>query len=93
MDIPIYYDPMISKLIAYGKNREAAIQRILEAINMYEVEGVATTLPFGRFVFQHEAFISGKFDTHFVQKYFTAEALAEEEEKVAAIAAELAARR
>jgi len=92
MNIPIYYDPMISKLIAYGKNREAAIQRILEAINMYEVEGVATTLPFGRFVFQHEAFISGKFDTHFVQKYFTPEALAEEEEKVAAIAAELAAR-
>ena len=90
MQIPIYYDPMISKLIAYGNNREAAIQHMLEAINQYEIEGVATTLAFGRYVFQHEAFTSGKFDTHFVKKYFTPEVLEADEKEGAAIAAELA---
>jgi propionyl-CoA carboxylase alpha chain len=91
MQIPIYYDPMIAKLVTYGATREAAIQRMIEAIGLYEIRGVATTLPFGRFVMQHEAFVSGKFDTHFVKKYFTPQALEEDEAKGAAIAAELAA--
>jgi acetyl-CoA carboxylase biotin carboxylase subunit len=71
MDIPIYYDPMISKLIAYGQDRNAAIQRLIEAIDMYEIEGVATTLSFGKFVLEHEAFRSGNFDTHFVKNYYS----------------------
>lgn len=75
MDIPIYYDPMISKLIAYGKDRNAAIQRLIEAIDMYEIEGVATTLSFGKFVLEHEAFRSGNFDTHFVKNYYSPELL------------------
>src|SRR5690606_12674427 len=75
MDIPIYYDPMIAKLIAYGPNRQAAIGKMLEAIRSYEIEGVATTLPFGRFVFEHPAFITGAFDTHFVKQYFKPDAL------------------
>jgi acetyl-CoA carboxylase biotin carboxylase subunit len=75
MDIPIYYDPMLAKLVAYGKSRPEAIQRLLQAIQDYEIEGVATTLPFGRFVLEHEAFVSGNFDTHFVKNYFTKEAL------------------
>ena len=45
MDIPIYYDPMIAKLVTYGDTREAAIQKMLEAIAGYDIEGVATTLP------------------------------------------------
>ncbi len=56
MDIPIYYDPMLSKLITYGKTREEAIQLMLKAIDDYKIEGVQTTLPFGKFVFEHEAF-------------------------------------
>jgi acetyl/propionyl-CoA carboxylase alpha subunit len=75
MDIPIYYDPMISKLIAYGQDRNAAIQRLIEAIDMYEIEGVATTLSFGKFVLEHEAFRSGNFDTHFVKNYYSPELL------------------
>jgi propionyl-CoA carboxylase alpha chain len=71
MDVPIYYDPMLSKLITYGKNREEAIQKMIEAIDHYEVEGVETTLSFGKFVCQHDAFRSGDFDTHFVKKYYT----------------------
>ena len=90
MSIPIYYDPMIAKLIAWGINRDAAIQLLLEAIERYEIEGVATTLPFGRFVLEHEAFTSGQFDTHFVQNYFKPEELAETDPISAEIAAQLA---
>jgi acetyl-CoA carboxylase biotin carboxylase subunit len=92
MDIPIYYDPMISKLITYGDTREAAIQRMIEAIQLYEIEGVATTLPFGTFVCRHEAFTSGQFDTHFVKDYFTPAALQEQSEEEARIAAQVGLR-
>ena len=71
MTIPIYYDPMLSKLIVYGDTRAEAIRRMTEAIDGYHVEGVATTLPFGRFVMEHEAFRSGAFDTGFVRTYWT----------------------
>ena len=70
MAIPIYYDPMISKLITYGKNREEARKKMLHAINDYEITGIETTLGFGKYVLNHEAFISGKFDTKFVDKHF-----------------------
>ncbi|MFD0933095.1 acetyl-CoA carboxylase biotin carboxylase subunit [Psychroflexus salinarum] len=90
MEIPIYYDPMLSKLVTYGANREAAIQLMLEAIKHYEVKGVATTLPFGKFVFNHEAFRSGNFDTHFVKKYYTPEILEEEVKEEAYLAALMA---
>ncbi|WP_299246492.1 acetyl-CoA carboxylase biotin carboxylase subunit [uncultured Aquimarina sp.] len=92
MDIPIYYDPMLSKLITYGKTREEAIQLMIKAIDNYIVEGVQTTLPFGKFVCQHEAFTSGNFDTHFVKKYYTSEVLKSEMEEEARIAALIALR-
>jgi pyruvate carboxylase subunit A len=92
MDIPIYYDPMLSKLCAYGKTRPEAIRRLLEAISQYDIDGVATTLPFGRFVLEHEAFVSGKFDTHFVKNYFTKEALLAGEKEESEVAAALALR-
>ena len=88
MDIPIYYDPMLSKLITYGKTREEAIQLMIEAIDAYKIEGVFTTLPFGKFVCEHEAFRSGNFDTHFVKNYYSLEKLKnniEEEAKLAAL--------
>lgn len=87
MEIPIYYDPMLSKLITYGKTREEAIQLMIEAIDNYKVEGAMTTLPFGKFVCEHEAFRSGNFDTHFVKNYYTPEKLMEETEEEAKIAA------
>jgi len=87
IDIPIYYDPMLAKLITYGQTREEAIQLMIKAIENYQVEGVQTTLPFGKFVFEHEAFCSGKFDTHFVKKYYSSEILKEQAGKEAEIAA------
>ncbi|GAA4952472.1 acetyl-CoA carboxylase biotin carboxylase subunit [Algibacter agarivorans] len=90
MDIPIYYDPMLSKLITYGKTREEAIQLMIKAIDNYHVEGVQTTLPFGKYVCEHEAFRSGNFDTHFVKNYYSPEALKSETENEAKIAALIA---
>jgi len=78
MDIPIYYDPMIAKLISFGKDRKEAIERMLRAIDEYDITGVETTLKFCEYVLQHEAFLSGNFDTHFVKKYFTPEMIQQE---------------
>ncbi len=87
MEIPIYYDPMIAKLITYGKDRKEAIERMIRAIDEYQITGIETTLGFGKFVMQHEAFVSGNFDTHFVAKHFTANLLNEGSEEEAMIAA------
>ena len=87
MDVPIYYDPMLAKLITYGKTREESIELMIKAIANYKVEGISTTLPFGTFVMEHEAFRSGDFDTHFVKKYYDAEVLKAQAEKEAEIAA------
>ncbi|WP_298263445.1 acetyl/propionyl/methylcrotonyl-CoA carboxylase subunit alpha [uncultured Lutibacter sp.] len=87
MDIPIYYDPMLSKLITYGKTRIEAIQIMIEAINDYKISGAMTTLPFGKFVCEHEAFRTGNFDTHFVKNYYSAEKLKHEIEEEAKLAA------
>ena len=91
MDIPIYYDPMIAKLITYGNDRNEAIARIIRAIEEYEIDGPSTTLSFGTFAFQHEAFVSGNFDTHFVKKHFSPEKLEQGNEEEAKIAAMLIA--
>ncbi|WP_320815114.1 acetyl-CoA carboxylase biotin carboxylase subunit [Flavobacterium sp.] len=87
MDVPIYYDPMLAKLITYGKTREESIELMIKAIADYKVEGISTTLPFGTFVMEHEAFRSGDFDTHFVKKYYDAEVLKAQAAKEAEIAA------
>jgi len=85
MDIPIYYDPMIAKLIVHDETREKAIQRMVRAIDDYQITGIETTLGFCRFVLEHVAFKSGDFDTKFVEKYFSPDKLDiqwEEEELV-----------
>ena len=91
MVIPIYYDPMIAKLITWGENREQSIQRMIRAIDEYIIVGCETTLPFGKFVMQHEAFMSGNFDTHFVKHFFTPDKLTatinHEEAEAAAVVA------
>ncbi len=85
MDIPIYYDPMIAKLIAHGNNRQDAIQKLLKAIQDYKIEGVKTTLPFGMFVLNHAAFTTGNFDTKFVENYFHPEKINQDELTLASV--------
>ena len=92
MDIPIYYDPMIAKLITFGKDREEAINRMIRAIDDYTIIGVETTLKFCKFVLKHNAFTSGNFDTHFVKHHFSPEMLSTENSDEAVIAALLAAK-
>lgn len=92
MEIPIYYDPMISKLIVHGSSRTEAIEKMIRAIDDYRIVGVETTLEFCKFVLRHDAFVSGKFDTGFIGKYFKPEMLQDrnaELEEAAAIAAAL----
>ncbi len=91
-EIPIHYDPMISKLTAWGRTRDEAIDRMDRALSEYDIAGVETTIPFCRFVMQHEAFRSGRFDTGFVKNHFVPEALTPEDptlERAAAVAAVL----
>jgi propionyl-CoA carboxylase alpha chain len=71
MDIPIYYDPMISKLIVHGKDRNDAINKMLKAIDDYDIVGVKTTLSFCRYAINHSDFRSGNFDTRFVSLNFS----------------------
>jgi acetyl-CoA carboxylase, biotin carboxylase subunit len=75
MEIPFYYDPMIAKLVTKADSRTAAIEKMIRAIDEYEITGIETTLGFCRFVMKHDAFTSGNFDTRFVENYFTPEVL------------------
>lgn len=88
MDIPIHYDPMLAKLVTYGKDRKEAIDRMLRAIDEYKISGIKTTLPFGTFALKHPDFIDGSFTTKFVEKYFTPEVLKTEiTDEIAEVAA------
>lgn len=81
-EIPIYYDNMFGKLIVCGKDRTQAIQRMIVACNQFKIEGIPTTLDFGRFVMQHPKFVDGDFDTNFIAQYYTPEARAEQDEAI-----------
>jgi acetyl-CoA carboxylase biotin carboxylase subunit len=70
MEIPIYYDPMIAKLVVWGEDRDVAINRMIDAIDHYQVSGIKHNLDFCKYVLKHEAFISGDFDTNFIKHYF-----------------------
>ncbi|MGY8917487.1 MAG: biotin carboxylase, partial [Flavobacteriales bacterium] len=77
-EVSIHYDPMLSKLIVHAATREACIERMLLAIDNYNIRGLKTTLDFGRFAINHQAFRSGDFDTGFVNDHFTPEKLIRE---------------
>ncbi|MEO1256443.1 MAG: ATP-grasp domain-containing protein, partial [Bacteroidota bacterium] len=90
-EVSIYYDPMIAKLITYGKDRQEAIQRMKRAIFEYQITGVKTTLPFCDYVLTHQEFIDGSFTTKFVETHYDAESLkknpSEEMTQIAAVIA------
>jgi acetyl-CoA carboxylase biotin carboxylase subunit len=67
-DVPIYYDPMISKLITWGASRPQALARMRRALAEYEVRGIKTTIPFFEWVLGDEDFLAGRFDTGFIDR-------------------------
>lgn len=73
--VSINYDPMISKLTVFGIDREDARKKMLRALSEYEIVGCRTTIPFCEYTLNHDSFISGKYDTHFVQDHYSAEKL------------------
>ncbi len=72
-EVTINYDPMISKLTVHGKDRAAAISKMLRALDEYEIAGCKTTIPFCEFTLTHKAFVEAKYDTHFVKDHFKPE--------------------
>jgi len=91
MDIPIFYDPMIAKLVAWAPTRDEAIERLCRAIDEYYIKGIQTTLVFGKWAVRTEPFRSGNFDTGFVAKYFKPEYLLKDDAEAEEVAALLSA--
>jgi acetyl-CoA carboxylase, biotin carboxylase subunit len=68
-EVSIHYDPMISKLLAWGRNRAEAIDRLRRALDEYAVGGIKTTLPFFREIVRDHEFINAKLDTGFIARF------------------------
>jgi len=68
--VPPYYDSLIAKLITHGKDREEAMQRMRRALDMFIVQGIHTTIPLHRRIFDDEEFRTGQFDTKFMERFF-----------------------
>jgi len=71
--VPLHYDPMLSKLIAFGSTRGEAIQRMKRALAEYRVEGIQTTIPFYLEIMESSDFQTGNFDTGFIDRFLHAE--------------------
>jgi acetyl-CoA carboxylase biotin carboxylase subunit len=86
-EVPIEYDPLLSKLIAWGENREEAIRRMMRALAEYQVYGIKTTIPFFKRILQHPRFLAGNYNTHFIQELETSREPFSPEEEIAAVIA------
>jgi acetyl-CoA carboxylase, biotin carboxylase subunit len=91
MDIPIFYDPMLAKLVAYAPTRDEAIDRLCRAIDEYYIKGIQTTLEFGKWAVQTEPFRTGNFDTKFIEKHYKPEYLLKDDTEAEQVAAMLSA--
>ena len=67
-EVPIFYDPMISKLITWGDSRNHAIERMRRALAEYQVRGIRTTIPFFQWILNDDDFKAGRFDTGFIDR-------------------------
>ncbi|MCC5934285.1 MAG: acetyl-CoA carboxylase biotin carboxylase subunit [Balneolales bacterium] len=68
--VTINYDPLLAKLVTYGKDRDEAIRRMRVALEEFQIDGCKTTIPFCHFTMEHPVFNSGTYDTHFIQNYY-----------------------
>ena len=92
-EVPIYYDPLVSKLLVWAPTRDEAIERMRRALGEYHIEGIKTTIPFHKAGINSEAFRKGEFDTSFVDEIFYPNyaGRGERNPEVAAVAAALVA--
>jgi acetyl-CoA carboxylase biotin carboxylase subunit len=74
-EVSLHYDPMIAKLCVFGRNRESAILNMRRALREYKILGIKTTIPFHLRVLQNKTFVSGNYDTTFIDKKFNMEDL------------------
>ena len=74
-EVPVYYDPLLSKLIVYGETRAEVISRARRVFSEFVIAGLKTNLPFHRWLLGQESFCAGDFDTHFIDERFHAEDL------------------
>lgn len=65
-EVPMEYDPLLSKLVTWGQTRSDAIHRMLRALSEYQIYGIKTTIPFFKRILLHEKFIEGDYNTHFI---------------------------
>ncbi|GAI36472.1 unnamed protein product, partial [marine sediment metagenome] len=88
-DIPIFYDPILAKLIVWAENREMSCQRMISALDDYVILGIQTTIGFLKDVIAHPKFQTGETTTSFIEKYFAqwgGKEKAEEARMIAALA-------
>jgi acetyl-CoA carboxylase, biotin carboxylase subunit len=91
MSIPVQYDPLLAKLVVHAETRELAMDKMMRAIEDFEITGIETTLGFGHFVMGHDAFRSGNFNTRFIETYFRPEnLLPKSDDEIEKLAAALA---
>jgi acetyl-CoA carboxylase biotin carboxylase subunit len=95
MEVPIHYDPMLSKLVVWGSTRERCITRMARALSEYSVLGIKTTIPFHARVMKNEQFLKGDIDTNFIDTQFQPQdaARVKPDEDIALVAAAIKAYR
>jgi acetyl-CoA carboxylase biotin carboxylase subunit len=84
-EVPLEYDPLLSKLVTWGESREEAIQRMKRAFSEYQVYGIKTTIPFFVQVLRHPQFLSGDYNTHFIETLDKEKDKSGTQEEIAAI--------
>jgi acetyl-CoA carboxylase biotin carboxylase subunit len=98
--VSVFYDPMVAKLVAWGQDRGEAIDRLRRALSEFVVKGIKTSIPFHQRLLRHPVFLSGRYDTGFIDQHMAGgrggpadEASAEEARRVAFLLAAIAAYR
>ncbi|MGD9344642.1 MAG: acetyl-CoA carboxylase biotin carboxylase subunit [Candidatus Aminicenantes bacterium] len=84
-EVPLEYDPLLSKLVTWGESREEAIQRMTRALSEYQIYGIKTTIPFFMRILNHPRFLSGDYNTHFIDMLEREKARKETPEEIIAI--------
>ena len=84
-EVPLEYDSLLSKLVTWGETREEAIQRMLRALSEYQIYGIKTTIPFFMRILHHPQFLSGNYNTHFIEALEKEKDGKETEEEVVAL--------